>query len=162
MTEKFLSGSEKKAVAEDTDFYARLYDIPRRYNLTHQDAEDITQEAFLLFFRHDVRKREWLITITINLTLKFLKRRRFYPVLASYVDEQADYLEPWALADQKNTFRIVWDAIMIMKEAYRTAIVLRYFEDLSVKEIARILEISENAVRIRLYRGREFLKSFLL
>ena len=55
----------------------------------------------------------------------------------------------------------LFEAVMNLPEKYRIVIHLYYYEDYSVKEIAEILEVTPNNVKVRLSRGRQFLRSTL-
>jgi RNA polymerase sigma-70 factor (ECF subfamily) len=66
-------------------------------------------------------------------------------VSESYSDESRELLE----------------AVMHLSEKEKTAILLYYFEDLSVEEISKALSITKSAVKMRLKRGREELKTML-
>jgi RNA polymerase sigma-70 factor (ECF subfamily) len=55
----------------------------------------------------------------------------------------------------------VFARVMDLPENLRTVVALHYFEDMTTPEIARILKISDNAVRARLCRGRNLLKTAL-
>ena len=55
----------------------------------------------------------------------------------------------------------LFEKVMLLPEKLRVVIHLFYYEDYSVKEIARILRISESNVKVRLNRGRESLKDIL-
>ncbi|HIR28252.1 MAG TPA: sigma-70 family RNA polymerase sigma factor, partial [Candidatus Choladousia intestinigallinarum] len=54
--------------------------------------------------------------------------------------------------------RDLFESVMGLPEKYRDVIHLYYYEDLSVKEIAQILRLSQGSVKMRLSRGRSFLR----
>ncbi len=62
---------------------------------------------------------------------------------------------------QQSRDREVYAAIMSLLEKFRTPIILYYFEELSVREIAEALKLSEGAIKTRLRRGRDQLKNKL-
>ena len=55
----------------------------------------------------------------------------------------------------------LFEEVMKLPEKYREVIHLYYYEDLSAREIARILRITEGSVKMRLSRGRSFLRDVL-
>lgn len=55
----------------------------------------------------------------------------------------------------------LYDAIDSLKEQYKTAVILFYFQELKIKEIARIMDISEGSVKVCLYRAKKQLKDLL-
>lgn len=123
-----------------------------------QDAEDVTQETFLAYhrssrqFESEEHIRAWLLRVTINkgknLQLSFWTRNR---------QSMEDYME--SLVFEEPGDRDLFTAVMALPEKYRTVIHLFYYEDYTVKEIAKIVGASESTVKTRLHRGREMLKN---
>jgi len=64
-------------------------------------------------------------------------------------------------ANQSSDFAQVQNALVNLKDDYQEAIVLRYIDDLPVSEIAKIMEKSENAVRVTIHRALKALKKEL-
>lgn len=135
------------------------------------DVDDIVQDVFLRVlqkigtFRADARFSTWLIAITVNSCRSHRRWRALRGrVLRGLWSRRAEHAEH---DDQQNTQPTsdvacrVRDAIERMPAAYREPIVLRYFEELAITEIADILGISTAAVEARLSRGRRRLKSIL-
>ena len=122
------------------------------------DAEDIFQEVFLRFFRHedslstDEHRKAWLIRCTVNRANSLLSspwRRRIVPLdTAAEVGVEDDYRE-------------VYSAVLSLPAKYRAAIHLHYFEGLSVAEMAAALNVPEGTVKSQLSRGRALLRDML-
>jgi len=123
-------------------------------------AHDLTQDVFLQLFSHrnqlaDVQnRRAWIYRIAGNMALNALKRRRRFVWL------------PWRKGDSlglsapgpdeiMGTPTAVSKALTQLPENYRMPLLLYSYEEFSVREIAHILQISEGAVKNRLYRARE-------
>ena len=70
----------------------------------------------------------------------------------------AELLEAEEAIARNKQFQQIHSAIASLKWKYQTALTLRYFEDLSIREIARILKISENTVKTHIHRGLKLLK----
>ena len=135
------------------------------------EAEDITQEVFLKYFRADAEyndeehRKAWLIRCAINCT-KTLATSAWYRHRAS--DEGLENMEengdiPGSDGDierieQKNA---VMSAVMKLPEKYRTVIHLFYFEDMSVSQISKATGIREATVKSQLSRARDMLKPML-
>lgn len=135
------------------------------------EAEDITQEVFMKYFRADIsyndeeHRKAWLIRCAINCT-KTLVTSAWYRHRAS--DEALDNMEeqgdiPGSDGDidkieQKNA---VMSAVMKLPEKYRTVIHLFYFEDMSVAQISKATGIREATVKSQLSRARDMLKPML-
>ncbi len=138
------------------------------------EAEDITQEVFLKYFRADIQyndeehRKAWLIRCAINCT-KTLVTSAWFRHRAS--DEGLENMEsmeengdiPGSDGDidrieQKNA---VMSAVMKLPEKYRTVIHLFYFEDMSVAQISKATGIREATVKSQLSRARDMLKPML-
>lgn len=127
---------------------------------TH-DAEDILQNVFikLLYnapaFKDDEHEKAWLIRVTQNTCRNVLKS-------SSHKNhcELNEELAAGSTADISKAIDIS-NKIKGLPANYKTAIFLYYYEDLTVGEISKILKISQSAVKMRLKRGREILKTEL-
>lgn len=129
---------------------ARMASVP--------DAEDVFQEVFLRYFRHegelesDEHRRAWLIRCTINRTKSALAapwRRRVLPL-----DTAVDL----GVQDEN---REVYAAVLALPPKYRTVVHLHYYEGFSVAEIAAHLGCAEGTVKAQLHRARAKLKEAL-
>ena len=122
------------------------------------DAEDIFQEVFLRYFRHEERfhsdeyRKAWLLRCTLNRCKSLLSspwRRRIVPLeTAEEVGVEDDYRE-------------VYSAVLSLPAKYRAVIHLHYFEGLSVSEMAQTLQLPEGTVKSQLSRGRDLLRDML-
>ena len=130
------------------------------YSYLHNrsDAEEILQDVILkrlgtaLSFESPAHEKAWLLRVAGNMS----KNRLNYNAVRS-TDELRDDL----IASQRTDLSFVWDAVRELPEQYRAAIHLFYYEGLSTREIARILQKKESTVRSDLRRGRERLRSVL-
>ena len=75
------------------------------------------------------------------------------------VERALDEIAEIVAAEQKDT--TVLDSVLALDEKYRICILLHYFEDFSIEQTAKILKITQSAVKMRLSRAREMLKSAL-
>ena len=122
------------------------------------DAEDVFQEVFLRYFRHeekfqsDEHRKAWLIRCTVN---------RAKSLLASPWKQRTVPLETAAEVGVEDDYREVYAAVLSLPGKYRTVIHLHYFEGLSVLEIARMLQVAEGTVKSQLSRGRALLRDML-
>jgi RNA polymerase sigma-70 factor (ECF subfamily) len=168
-----------------TEVFSRLIDSYKNmvYNLAYrmsnnpQEAEDISQEAFLRAFQSLVRFNSsykfstWLYQITLNIIRDRFKKKELNCVSLDTPLEKDDsefYPQPADLthnpeqiiAQQENT-QTIQQAILSLPLKYREVIVLRHLQDLSYVEISNILKIPVGTIKIRLYRAREQLKKIL-
>ncbi len=144
------------------------YNLARWMTRSHEDAEDVVQEAFLRAFsafdnlRGDAKP--WLLTIVRNSSIDWLKRNRNAAASVSY-DDAPDPAEPspdpeesLVIARDRETVR---QALEQLPEDFREALVLREMEGLSYKEIASTVGVPLGTVMSRLSRGRDWLKRIL-
>jgi len=124
------------------------------------DAEDAVQEVFLRLYRQSDPPREpeslrrWLLRVTVNYCRDVLRspwRKRRVPL--DEVPETPVFDRP----EQSELYQ----AVMALPEKYRTVLYLFYYEELSVRELAELLKLSQSAVTTRLSRARAQLKSQL-
>ena len=122
------------------------------------DAEDVFQEVFLRYFRHEAKfetdehQKAWLIRCTIN---------RARSLLSSPWRHRTVPLETAAQIGVADEYREVYSAVLSLPAKYRTVIHLHYFEGLSVAEIAETLNLPAGTVKSQLSRARTLLKGVL-
>jgi RNA polymerase sigma-70 factor (ECF subfamily) len=158
----------------------RLFRVIVRILRDEDEARSVMQETFLQAYqRLDTFRREsklttWLYAIGINLSRASLRKTRRYdafdeqdierlqPSFAKgmYVQKYEDW-DPHKLTERSERQRLVREAIDQLPPDYRLVVVLRDLEGLSTAEAARVLEISDGALRVRLHRARKALRSLL-
>jgi RNA polymerase sigma-70 factor, ECF subfamily len=146
-------------------YYDRLTYVAFTYVRDQGRAEELVQETFVNAFlsthqlRDPTRPFPWLIRIVINQCLNATrKNRREQPM--EFLPQQRS-MSTEDIYMQQSRDKEVYAAIMALPEKFRTPIILYYFEELSIREIADALKLSEGAVKTRLRRGRDQLKSKL-
>lgn len=121
------------------------------------DAEDVFQEVFLRYvqkkpsFTDEEHLKAWLIRVTINCA-KSLTR--------SFWNRRTEALNENLVFNSVSEYDLYYE-LMRLKPREREVIHLYYYEDMTAKEIAAALGISDAAVRKRLSRARESLKAFM-
>lgn len=119
------------------------------------DVQDVLQEALLRFlekapsFASAEHERAWLLRVTTNCCMDCLRFRRKH----AYKD--LALLEEYLAAPEQQTHL---EELYALPAKWKSVLILHYFEGYSVAEIAKILQLSESAVKKRLQRGREALK----
>ena len=170
----------------NTEMFSRLIDHYKNmvYNLAYrmsnnfQEAEDISQEAFLRAFQSLTRFNSsykfstWLYQITLNIIRDKFKRKEIDEVSLDTpieTDDSEFYLQPADLTNnpeqiitRQEDARAIQKAILSLPLKYREVIVLRHLQYLSYIEITNILKLPTGTVKVRLYRAREQLRKILL
>jgi RNA polymerase sigma-70 factor (ECF subfamily) len=136
------------------------------YRLTGSvaDAEDIVQTCFLELLRpncsYDQKRaplRTWLFGVVRNQSLKRLKQRG----PSGEVREASDPVSPEREVLRGEVEEVVRHAVLNLPEQQREVLILAHYEQMSLKEIAGILDIELGAVKSRLQRARAGLKEAL-
>lgn len=146
-------------------FEGRLFNFLLRRTRCVADAEDLAQDTFVRAWqrirRYDPRWRfsTWLFTIAHRLAVTHQRRRRSLRSLTRLAGRApAEVADPARVIADREQCRLLWDvADRILGETQRTALWLRYAEDLTPGEIARVLGKPRIAVRVMLHRAREAL-----
>lgn len=166
------------AACEDTQAAGRLYDKHYEaifryiYRCTpdRATAEDLTSNVFLAAFRHlrrlrwrPIRFRAWLYRIATNeIRMHYRKVKRVRAFYASNGRREMDAARPASDAPAAaEEHRLLHEALLCLKPKYRTAIVLRYFEDKTIAEISEITGRKEGTLRCHLHRGLAQLQDIL-
>jgi RNA polymerase sigma-70 factor (ECF subfamily) len=137
--------------------YAQLHDAHR--------AGDAVQDAFLRAWQELPRLQDsarfggWLLQIVRNAAIDL--RRRVRPTQAEFPDLASAGPEPAQALEDSDSASRIQAALASLDETTRTAVVMRYYEGLSAKEIGEALGLSPAAVDMRLSRARGQLKSLL-
>ena len=150
--------NKEQFTAQVLDAEKSLYHIARSYLKNDEDCADAMQNAILHAFEklHTLRDetyfRTWLTRILINECKQIIRSRR------EQIPYEEYYEEAQTMTEQRE-YPEVFEAVMELENNYRAPFVLFYVEGFSMKEICQILKLSQSTVKMRLYRGRKFLKS---
>ena len=136
--------------------YAAAFNVCRQC----EDAEDAVQEGLLRLYKSDMEfeseehLKAWLFKVTVNVA-KSMRRSFWNRNRTSY----EDYMD--SLTFEEPSDRTLMDAVLRLPEKYRIVVHLHYYEGYKTREIADILELSENTVKTRLLNSRKILKANL-
>ncbi|MDQ3928416.1 MAG: sigma-70 family RNA polymerase sigma factor [Chloroflexota bacterium] len=147
-----------------TRYQSAVYNMAYRMLGDPTEAEDAAQEVFvrawnqLHTFQLDRRFSTWLLSIASHYSIDLLRRRKPQAPLddvALFV--QSDDPEPEELAIRSEQSDMVRQLLDTLPDKYRSVTVLRYYNDLSYDEIARVTGLTESAVKTQLHRARKML-----
>jgi RNA polymerase sigma-70 factor (ECF subfamily) len=135
-----------------------------------EDIEDIVQDVFfsaykgLKKFRAESSIKTWLFRITINQCRKQQRRKLLRKRFVSSF--QSSHKLTYGKIGSKNNMHLelaekTRSAVGKLPCKYREPMVLKYLQDISIKEIASILNLSTNAVEVRLNRARQKIRQML-
>jgi RNA polymerase sigma-70 factor (ECF subfamily) len=133
-------------------------------------AEEITQEVFvkaynsLNTFRGEASAYTWLYRIAINHSKNQLRRKNRVRFLPLSLEEDTEDIISEPLEEKVLKVSLgetIKTCIQELPLKYREAIILYYFEDMKVKDIAQVLRQPEGTVKSKLSRGRELLEAIM-
>ena len=139
-----------------------VYGLALSHLNSKADADDVFQETFLLYHRKDPvfenenARKAWLVRTVLNLC-----RRMNSSLWNTRVDKDPDAGADVAVRFSSREENEVWDALMSLDPKSRTAVYLFYFEEMTAREIADAVGVSEYAVMKRLSRARKKLRTKL-
>lgn len=130
--------------------YEKYYRLAYSYAKNESDALDIVQESAYKVLK-DIKKLKdqsllstWIYRIVINTSIDFLRKRNNETV--SIYDLEIPHEDQHQDDDPK-------EMIAFLNEEERTIVILKFFEDLKLEEIADALNMNVNTVKTRLYRA---------
>lgn len=153
-------------------FYYMVYYMILQKIKNHSDAEDVTQDVFLLAYKNISELKNnynflsWLKRICYNCCQDFLKSR-----IDTIIDEPDDILLSFEDPDlslypdfefmKNEKSEVIMDAISNLSLSHQHVITMKYFSEMKISEIAKALNISEGTVKSRLNYSRKYLKKSL-
>jgi len=152
------------------DYQSSVFNVCFRILGNRQEAEDLTQEAFLRAY-HQIARFDlsrpfgpWMRTLAANLCYNHLKRARLKRVP---LEDERDSIKddpiygPEGVLEINQEHQELYKAIWKLPDIQRVALELRHFQGLSYKEMASSMKLPLNTVRSHLYRGRQKLAELL-
>ena len=130
--------------------YAR---VKNRY-----DAEDVTQEVFLRYvrkrpvFENADHEKAWFLRVTMNCSSSL------YSLLSKVQNMPLQDRDGYVSSPEEDVLK---EVLHHLPKKYRTVLHLHYYEDLKIKEVAKLLGLKESAVKMQLTRGRKLLQEEL-
>lgn len=127
-------------------------------------AQDATQETFLKAYRKLSSFKEqsniatWLTSIAINTCKNIIRKSKSKEPMLSLIEAEYYISSNTTDSDEKLS---VTDAVFSLQDEYKEVILLRFYRDLSIKDIAKMLHIPETTVNYRLLKAKALLKDML-
>ena len=132
-----------------------VYRLALSYTKSVQEAEDVCQTVFLKLMEQKSikpgKERAWLMQVTANRCKNLLRSswwKQTVPMEETLPAPAPEYSD-------------TWDKVMGLPPKYRVLVYLRYYEELTTREMAQLLHLSQTAVTTRLSRARRMLKDQL-
>jgi RNA polymerase sigma-70 factor, ECF subfamily len=174
MAQALLAGEPEAFEKFVASFRSKLFHYSWMMCGQADDAEDVAQETLLKAFqnlsqlRQPDRVRAWVFHIAKNVCLMRRRKSLFAPAEVIPMEELSPDVEPSdgeLLPDAallQTELRSILDRVILeLPPLYRTVVLLRDIEELSTEETAQILDVSPDAVKTRLHRGRSAMRQKL-
>lgn len=146
---------QKKVEETILDSYEAMYRLAYTYVRNEEDALDIVQESAYKAIKHSASVKQaiyiktWLWRIVMNTALDFIRKNQKEIAVEDFYEDGKE--------DSYQDFDTI-EALEILDEKEKAVVVLRFFEDQKLSEIARILNENTNTVKTILYRSLKKLK----
>ena len=180
LVDRFRSGDEDSFRILVERHSPRIFNIIYRTTKDRNLAEDLSQEVFLRMyrflggFRKESRFSTWLYRLTVNVCFNAQRKRKEEPkvvILSQQVGDvgsnpgtrelEDESFSPQKTLEKEELARKIKSAIDSLPEVLKMTFILREFEDLPYKELAKVLRCSQGTIKSRLCRAREALRQKL-
>lgn len=154
---KKITRTQEEIIQTISQYKETIFKVAVSYTRNKTISEDILQDVLIKYmtdstdFQEEEHKKAWLIRVTINECKKFC--RSLWNVKKIPLEDIYPFNDP-----EKHT---VFYAIMELPPKYRLVIHLYYYENMSINEISKSINIKENTVMSLLHRGRKLLRNVL-
>jgi RNA polymerase sigma-70 factor (ECF subfamily) len=145
-------------------YWPMVYSLARRIVDSHDEAVDVTQEAFVRAYEHlgdfarESKFSTWLLRVANNYALDLKRRRRARDRLRVHVPSYGTSAPADAEAISHEVESRLSEVLRGLSRHQRLAIVLKVVHGLSTPEVAQILGCSEGTVRVHLHQARKSLR----
>lgn len=143
---------------------------------SRMDAEDLTQDVLLRAFKHIGRLespglfRSWLYRIAVNRVRDHYRRRKIKSLVGWVFVDEENYQESGEMTvapeaadrlDRKDFWKRVENMLELLSPKEKEAFMLRFFDELSIKEMTTAMGKNESTVKTHLYRALNKIKTAL-
>ena len=142
-------------------YQKQVFTLMHRFTNSPSEAADLTQEAFLRAynrletFQPGKKFFVWLYTLSLNLARDYSRKSKKYAdnLKENIYDPHRETSDQESRLIQKGEAMALLEALYRLPEDFREALILRYREDLSMRDIARVLNLSVSGAKMRIHRG---------
>lgn len=152
-----------KVVKHIIDNQEKFYRLAFSYVHNQEDALDVVQNAIYKALEHYSELRNesaintWFYRILVNESLLFIRQRKEDVIHEADREVEISYYEKACGIDDD-----LYEQINHLDKALQNIIKLRFYEELSLKEISDVMDMNLNTVKAKLYRGLKLLKQNIL
>lgn len=161
IVKKAIKGNDKAFIILMNQCKEQIYRTAFAYVKEEEAALDIVQEVVCRAYKSIESLKEprffntWIMRIAINISTDFYNKKSKLVCM-----DQEELLSNMEVKHDNNDERLfLMESLDKLDEKYKKIIVLKYFDDLTFKDIAEILDMSENTVKTNLYKGLSILRN---
>jgi len=166
---RFLKGDQAALKTVIELYWDNMLLFINSYVHNLSDAEDIAQEALIRLsvkrpkFVYENQLKAYLFKICRNLSINHLRKQKHHTEMSQELTEniEDEMLKVEERMELNDSIRILHHAMMKLKQEYQEVLYLRYFEELTVPECAKILKCSEKQAASVSYQARQQLRNIL-
>ena len=168
---QILSGDQQAYAYLVNKYKGPVYNLVYRMTGHHQETDDLAQEIFIRTYaslkKYDINRNffSWLYSIALNVLRNYQKKRKPTQIATEKTifqnQEVGEPHNPEIIVERMEQSRHLAAKIRTLPDRQREAVVLRYYQDLAFKDIAKILDISLSTAKMRVYRGLKKLADLL-
>lgn len=171
LIKELIKGNESAMEILVKRYYDLVYSFIYRNTSDYNTAYDITQDVFIKMMKNidkyqieNGKFKSWLLKIAVNTTKDYFRSKIYKQRIQSYdidsheIEDKANVVD--ILSKKEEAIKIK-EAIKNLPKLQREAIILKYYNDLKIKEISNITGENENTIKSRLFNGVKNLKKLL-
>jgi RNA polymerase sigma-70 factor (ECF subfamily) len=159
LADRFRSGEQAAFEEVMTRHRRTVYAVARRLLRNHEDADEAAQVAFVKAwkgrerFLGNARLKTWLVRIAMNVAKSMLAARRETRELVDEPGPAGMSIDPGARLDGLRLRQELRLAVGTLPPRQQEVVMLKVYEDLTYREVAEILELSDGAVKAHLHQA---------
>jgi len=145
----------------------RVYWHVRRMVLSHEDANDVSQEIFIKIFKNlrnfkgDSGLYTWIYSISVNESLSFLRKKKTRPMSSEDPGTMSTSLIADKYFDEQAASRILWNAIESLPEKQKIVFKLKYFDEMPYRDMSETLQTSEGALKASYHHAVKKIENYI-
>jgi RNA polymerase sigma factor (sigma-70 family) len=170
LKKKFVAGSRKAFTIVYDRYCDAMYNICLRYTRNTDEAADMLQDAFIKIhekcnsFNPEYELGGWIKRIVINTAINHIRQNKRIDLVEDFntMDGGENELENFEIVGDKDLKSELIDILNSLPEGYRTVFNLFVFDNLTHKEIAGYLDVTENTSKSQLFKAKKMISKLLI
>ena len=164
LIKEFQEGKEAASNELVDRYLSSTYGFFTKFTDSKEEAEDLAQDVFIKMykalkkFRFESEFKTYLYRANINMSNTYLRRNKWKNMLHLDQISEPEYID--TTNEDKWKRKELWDAIARLPKIQRMVVTMRTAQNLPYKEIAKIMNISENSAKVNYLHAVEALKIF--